>query len=179
MSKKIKLIVGSTRQGRVGRAVADWVVNIAGENNVELEMLDLKEVNLSMFDGPSPSYFPPHTEEAKQWRETIGEADAFVFVTPEYNRSIPASLKNAIDYVAVEWKDKSAAIVSYGHVDGGASATKHLKDILDWFHVSYGDAVNIQLNQDLFTPEGAFKDIDGDLASYKQPIADALKTLSA
>ncbi len=178
MSKKIKMIIASTRDGRVGKHIADWVTGIAKDNNVELEVLDLKEINLPFFTGKSPAYFPPEKEEEKAWAGIIGEADAFVFVTPEYNRSVPASLKNAIDYLSAEWKEKPAAIIGYGHIDGGSISIKHLKDILDWCKVAYVEPVAIQLSQDHFDPTGGFKDIDTDLASYKDPIAAALKAVN-
>lgn len=179
MSKKIKMIIGSTRQGRVGKHIADWVGKIAKENDINLEVLDLKEINLPFFDGKSPAYFPPETDEAKMWQGIIADAEAFVFVTPEYNRSIPASLKNALDYLFAEWNEKPAAIISYGHIDGGAAATKHLKDVLDWLKVKYVDpSVAIQLSRDHFDETGGFKDIDADLAHFKDSISAALKAVN-
>ena len=89
MRKKIKLMIGSTRQGRVGITIANWLVNTSKDAGVELEVIDLKELNLPFFDGRSPAYFGPETDVAKAWSAQIIEADAIVFVTAEYNRSIP------------------------------------------------------------------------------------------
>lgn len=108
----------------------------------------------------------------------IDEADGFVFVTPEYNRSIPASLKNAIDYLAAEWKEKQAAIISYGYIDGGKSAARHLQDIFDWLKIrNVGEEMNVLLNQDTFSETGEFKDVDASLGGIKESFKKSLKAI--
>jgi NAD(P)H-dependent FMN reductase len=177
MSKKIKLIIGSTRQGRVGAPVAEWLVKTAKENDVNLEIIDLKEENLPFFDGMSPMYAPDSVN--KEWSAKISESDAIIFLTSEYNRSIPAPLKNAIDHLFHEWGEKSASIVSYGYIDGGGSATKHLTDILNWVKMKIvGPPVAIVLTQDTFAEDGSFKDIDSALESVKAPFIESLKALN-
>jgi NAD(P)H-dependent FMN reductase len=177
--KKIKLIVGSTRQNRVGGHISEWLVKIAKENDVELEVLDLLEENLPLFDGPSPMYVPATTDEGKAWSAKITDADAIIFLTAEYNRSVPAPLKNAIDYLFNEWGGKQAAIVSYGYIDGGGSATKHLTDVLNWVKMDVVETkVSIQLAQDFFAEDGSFKDIDASLADVKAPFIEALQTIN-
>ncbi len=100
------------------------------------------------------------------------------FVTAEYNRSIPASLKNAIDFLFSEWDGKPAAIVSYGYVDGGGSATNHLKDILGWVKLQVVEpTVKIPFTQELFE-NGAFKDIDSALAASKADFVAALSAIN-
>lgn len=179
MSKKIKLIIGSTRQGRVGAPVAQWLVATAKEAGTDLEVIDLKEENLPFFDGPSPMYVPAQTPEGQAWSAKIKEADAFVFVTAEYNRSIPATLKNAIDHLFNEWGGKPAAIVSYGYIDAGGSATKHLTDILNWVKIQVVEPnTAITLTQDTFADDGSFKDIDAALADAKVPFIAALKAIN-
>ncbi len=178
--KKIKLIVGSTRQNRNGIAIADWLVNLAKEQEIDLELLDLKEINLPNFDAAvSPAYMPTQTEEGKAWQKQIAEAEGIVFLTSEYNRSIPSSLKNAIDYLFDEWKEKPSVIVSYGFIDGGGSATNHLKDILNWLKVDIKEpTIAIQFTPETFKQEGGFADIDSSLSGTKQPFIDALKSIS-
>lgn len=179
MSKKIKLIIGSTRQGRVGAPVAQWLVDVAKQNDVDLEVLDLMQINLPVFDGKSPMYFGPQSEEAKAWATTIGESDAIIFVTAEYNRSIPAPLKNALDSIFAEWANKPTAIVSYGYIDGGGSATKHLTDVLSWLKMKIVQPnVAIALTQDMFAEDGSFKDVDAALADAKEPFITALKAIN-
>jgi NAD(P)H-dependent FMN reductase len=179
MSKKIKLIIGSSRQGRVGAPVSEWLVKTAKEAGVELEVIDLKAENLPIFDGPSPMYVPAQTPEGQAWSAKIKEAEAFVFVTAEYNRSIPAVLKNAIDHLFHEWGGKPAAIVSYGYIDAGGSATKHLTDILSWVKLDVVEPkVGITLTQETFAEDGSFKDIDASLADAKAPFLAALEAIN-
>ncbi len=92
MTKKIQLIVGSTRENRVGAQVAEWVATHArAYDGIELEVIDLKEVNLPFFTGPiPPSYAPDSTEAGQAWAKRIAEGDGYIFVTAEYNRGVPA-----------------------------------------------------------------------------------------
>lgn len=179
MSKKIKLIVGSTRQGRVGGHIAAWLVGVAKQNGVELDVIDLKQENLPVFDGKSPMYFGPQTDTDKAWSAKITEAEAIIFVTAEYNRSVPAPLKNAIDTLFIEWGDKPAAIVSYGYVDAGAGASKHLTDILNWVKMKLVQpTVAIQLAQDHLGEDGNFKDVDAALDHAKASFIAALEAIN-
>ncbi len=176
MSKKIKLIIGSTREGRVGAPIAEWLVKTAKENDVELEVMDLMQENLPFFDGVSPMYAPELVN--KEWSAKISESDAIIFLTAEYNRSIPAPLKDAIDHLFHEWGEKPASIVSYGYIDGGGSATRHLTDILNWVKMKIvGPHVAITLQQDFFAEDGSFKDIDTSLEIVKAPFIEALKAI--
>jgi NAD(P)H-dependent FMN reductase len=134
---KIGIITGSTRPNRKSPDVANWVQEIARKRgDAEYEVVDIKDFELPLLDEPMPpsmgQYRHAHT---KQWAAKIGALDAFVFVTPEYNHSISAALKNAIDYLFAEWKDKSAGFVSYGGA-GGARAVEHLRLVLAEVHVA-------------------------------------------
>jgi NAD(P)H-dependent FMN reductase len=130
---RIAVIVGSTRPGRRGEAVARWVKKLADQHvtavsgDVTFELVDLADYRLPMLDEASPAmlgqYAGVHTV---RWAETIRSFDGFVFVTPEYNHSAPAALKNALDYLFAEWNDKAAGFVSYG-VHGGTRAVEHLR----------------------------------------------------
>ncbi len=130
---KLQVILGSTRPGRVSERIAKWVVSTAKTlEGVEAELVDLKDYPLEFFNEPaSPRYNPNReiTPAMKKWLDKVAQADAYIFVTPEYNHSIPGVLKNAIDYITSEITRKPATIVSHGTV-GGARATMHLKEIL-------------------------------------------------
>ena len=179
MSKKIKLIVGSTRQGRIGAHIAAYLVDVAKAEGFELDVIDLLEENLPFFDGMSPAYFPPATDEAKAWSAKITEGEAFVFVTAEYNRSIPAPFKNALDYLYKEWTEKPAAIVAYGYVDAGGSVTKHLIDVLNWFKMKIVEPkVNIQLDREHLGEDGNFKDVDASIGHVKDSFIAVLKAIN-
>lgn len=100
MAKTIKLIIGSKRQNRIAPQVAAWVEKHASQADIDLEVIDLKELNLPPFDAPiPPAYAPTDTDDGKKWAEIVTNADGFIFVTSEYNRSIPSSLKSALDYL--------------------------------------------------------------------------------
>lgn len=129
MKYKLKVIIGSTRPSRKGPIVADWFLEIAKKHSdFDVELLDLKEINLPFMDElehpRAQKYANTHT---KKWSKTIDNADAFVVVTPEYNFGYPATLKNALDYLSVEWADKPMGFVSYGGVSAGTRAVQELK----------------------------------------------------
>jgi NAD(P)H-dependent FMN reductase len=135
---KVGIVLGSTRPGRQADAVADWIMREVKERkDAEFELVDLAEHALPPLDEPMPAitgqYSRPHT---KAWAARVAGLDAFVFVTPEYNRSIPAALKNALDYLYAEWANKAAGIVSYGADAGGARAAEHLRQILGELQVA-------------------------------------------
>jgi len=145
----IAIILGSTRPGRVGEAVAQWVYGIAAQRtSAKFELLDLKDFNLPLLDEPIPpsrgQYTQPHT---KAWAAKIAEFDAFVFVTAEYNHGIPGALKNAIDYLFREWNHKAAGFVSYGGA-GGSRAVEQLRLVMAELHVA---DVRSQVLLSLFT----------------------------
>jgi NAD(P)H-dependent FMN reductase len=130
---KLQVIVGTTREGRQTEKIAKWVANDATAiDGVTAEIVDLADYPMPFFDEPiSPRYNPNRVinPEVKKWLDKISEADAYVFVTPEYNHSIAAVLKNALDYVTYELAKKPATVVAHGTV-GGARATVQLKEIL-------------------------------------------------
>ena len=125
---RIAIIIGSTRPNRNGEAVGKWVYELASNrDDAEFELIDLKDFHLPLLDEPLPpsmgQYSNSHT---KKWAETISSFDAYVFVTPEYNHSVPAALKNAIDFLYKEWNNKSAGFVGYGGA-GAIRAIEHLR----------------------------------------------------
>ena len=126
---KIGIILGSTRPGRNGEAVARWAFDLASKRtDAEFELVDLADYPLPHLDEPMPpsvgNYANQHTRD---WSEKIASFDAYVFITPEYNHSTSAVLKNAIDFLYQEWNNKACAFVSYGASAGGARAVEHLR----------------------------------------------------
>jgi NAD(P)H-dependent FMN reductase len=127
---EIAIIVGSTRPGRNGHAVSQWVLEHAKQRtDATFELIDLADHPLPHLDEPVPpsrgNYTHDHT---KAWSDVIARFDGYVFVTPEYNHSVPGVLKNAIDFLSAEWNDKAAGFVSYGST-GGVRAVQHLRAI--------------------------------------------------
>lgn len=121
----IGIILGSTREGRVSPQVGAWVKELADKrgdaNYTVIDIADYKLPILGEAGGDASG--------AAQWSEIIAAQDGFVFIVQEYNHSITAALKNALDYLREEWNNKAAGIVSYGSV-GGARAAEHLRGIL-------------------------------------------------
>jgi NAD(P)H-dependent FMN reductase len=125
---KIAIIIGSTRPGRNGEAVAKWVHEVAQKrSDAEFELVDIKDFNLPLLDEPMPpimgQYSKPHT---KTWAAKISTFDGYVFITPEYNHGTSGALKNALDFLFAEWNNKAAGFVSYGGA-GGARAVEQLR----------------------------------------------------
>lgn len=130
---KLAVVVGTTRENRQSVKQAKWVVNAAKQNeDTEVELVDLANYPMPFFDEAiSPRYNPNRQVDprVKKFLDKVNEFDAYVFVTPEYNHSIPGVLKNAFDYLTWELQHKPAAIVSHGTM-GGARAAMHLKEII-------------------------------------------------
>lgn len=132
MALKLHVIIGSTRPGRVGPSVARWFEEYARNHGVfEAALIDLAEFSLPIFDEPKhPRLRQYQHEHTKRWAASVAEADAFAFVTPEYNYGTSPALLNALDYLVVEWSYKPAGVVSYGGVSGGLRGAQHLKQTL-------------------------------------------------
>lgn len=122
---KIKVILGSTRQGRFGDKAAQWIYEIAKQRTgFDVELLDLRDYAMPLFDEavtPSQIKEPYANEAVARWTKKIAEADAFIVATPEYNHAPSAALKNAFDYVSKEWAKKPVAYVAWGSVGGARS----------------------------------------------------------
>lgn len=121
---KIGIILGSTREGRVSPQVGAWVKEVANKRgDAEYEIIDIADFKLPLLGEEGDA------SGAAAWSEKVANCDGFVFIVQEYNHSITGALKNALDYLRVEWNNKAAGIVSYGSV-GGARAAEHLRGIL-------------------------------------------------
>jgi len=146
---KIAVILGSTRPRRNGEAVAKWIYELSKKRtDAEFELVDVADYNLPLYDEPYPAMMQKYTKEhTKKWSQKINEFDGYIFVTPEYNHSIPGALKNAIDFLNVEWKNKAAGFVSYGSA-GGSRAVEHLRQIVGELQMA---DVRAQVMLNLFT----------------------------
>jgi NAD(P)H-dependent FMN reductase len=128
---RIAIILGSTRPGRNGEAVARWVADVAStRSDAQYELVDLKQWNLPLLDEPVPPSLGHYSKQhTKDWAAKIASFDAFVFVTPEYNHGTSAALKNAIDFLFAEWNNKAAGFVGYGSA-GGTRAVESLRLVM-------------------------------------------------
>ncbi len=157
----LKIIVCSTREERKGIAVAKWFFEKvkSEEKEFEAEFLDLKEINLPALDEPNHPKLHQYTyEHTKKWSAKIEEADAFVFVMPEYNYGMPPAMLNAIDYLFKEWNYKAAALVSYGGISGGLRSTQMSKLVLTTAKmVPLTEAISISFFKDHISENGTFQ----------------------
>ena len=149
MMLRIGIILGSTRPGRNGEAVAKWVQQSATRrSDATFELIDIRDFNLPLLDEPVPPSMGQYSREhTKAWARRIDAVDAFVFVTPEYNHSTSGALKNAIDYLYREWNNKAAGFVGYGSA-GAVRAVEHLRLIAAELQIA---TVRAQVQLSLFT----------------------------
>ena len=128
----LQVVTVATRQQRSGPVVAEWFLHRARlHGKFGVDAVDLATVNLPMFDEPRhPRLAQYEHEHTKRWSATVAHADAFVFVTPEYNFGAPPSIVNAIDYLNREWAYKPVGFVSYGGVSGGTRSVQMIKQLV-------------------------------------------------
>ncbi|MDO5676999.1 MAG: NAD(P)H-dependent oxidoreductase [Propionibacteriaceae bacterium] len=162
---RIGIVLGSIREGRKGKSVADWVMSIAeGRDDASYELIDLAQFDLPLVTDPQI----PATRQGKydnqnvqRWGDTLAACDGYVFVTPEYNHSVPGAFKNAIDHLGPELQFKPVAFVSYG-AEGGVRAVEHWRVIVANFNM-WGLRNQVSLN--LFTEF----DADGVAPNERRP----------
>lgn len=184
---RIGVILGSTRPGRLGRQVAEWVVEAANSTEfAHAELVDIADFALPIFDEPrSPLFGEYQHEHTRVWSAKVSAFDAYIFVSPEYNRSVPSALKNAIDYLYAEWADKAAGFVTYGSTAAGARAAEHLRLITGAVGIAaVRTQVNLSLSADFesfstFAPtsrqDATLQQMFGEVAGWADALA-ALRT---
>ncbi len=127
---RIAVIIGSTRDSRFADKPAAWIFDLASQRkDWEVELLDLRDFDLPLFNEVSSNLWAPTRDpHAIAWQQKLATFDGFIFVTAEYNRSVPGALKNALDQAYKEWVHKPAAVMAYGST-GGSRAAEHLRSI--------------------------------------------------
>jgi NAD(P)H-dependent FMN reductase len=137
LAHQLNIVIASTRPGRVGPVFARWLTEFAREHGkFEPVLVDLAEFNLPIFDEPKhPRLGEYENGHTKAWSRSVNAADAFVFVTPEYNYFAPPALVNAISYLTREWQYKPASFLSYGGISGGLRAVQAEKQLLSTLKV--------------------------------------------
>ena len=171
MKPRIFVILGSTREGRIGEKVARWLMRqLESRTEADFELIDLREYPLPIYEGPSGDGPNP---DVRRWADKVAVADGYVVVTPEYNHGYPAALKSALDHAYSEWNRKPVAFVSYGGHAAGYRAVEQLRQVaVELQMVPIREQVGIQ------APWAAF-DEDGELtrpgaAEAVRPMVDDL-----
>lgn len=164
---KIQIILGSTRNHRVGEKVANWVYSqVKDIPDAEVELVDLENFPLPFYDEPIiPKLIKGNysNEIAKKWATKVAEADGYIVVTPEYNHGYPAVLKNAFDYVYDEWNNKPIGFVSYGGISGGLRAVEQLRQVVvELQMVPIRESVSFQFVSKKFDEEGHLLDLSNN-----------------
>jgi NAD(P)H-dependent FMN reductase len=185
LKTKLLVIIASTRPGRLGLPIANWAISeIEKHGGFEVDVADLALMDLPLLDEPENpfhrKYTKPHTIA---WSKRVDAADAILIITPEYNYSMPGSLKNAIDFLFHEWNYKPVAFVSYGGMSGGVRSVQMAKQVVTTLKmVPLSEAVNIQMvpkyiHDGQFVPdethENNLKKVLGELIRW----ADALRAM--
>ncbi len=140
------IIIGSTRPGRVGLPVSQWFAERARQSGAfNVEIADLAEINLPFLDEPNHPRLHQYTKDhTKKWGALVDKADAFAMITPEYNFGMAAAIKNAIDFLFLEWQYKPVGFVSYGGVSAGTRAVQMAKQVVTTLKMMpVPEAVNI------------------------------------
>lgn len=180
---RIAVILGTVRPNRAGAGVAEWVVDQANAaEGVHAELVDLAAFNLPIFaEDVPPMMAAPKDPAAVAWNDALASYDAYIIITPEYNRSIPGALKNAIDFIVpAVLANKAVGIVSYSYYNG-FRPVEHLRDVLVNFTTgAVGQQVNLSLVTDF--ADGAFAPADfrqGEIAALVEGVVTQDKALAA
>ncbi|TDP96503.1 NADPH-dependent FMN reductase [Labedaea rhizosphaerae] len=186
---KLQIIIASTRPGRIGPKVAAWIEQSAKEHAGfdEVELVDLAAENLPMMDEPHhPRLRQYQNQHTKDWSAKVASADAYVFVMPEYNYGFTAPLKNAIDYLHVEWAYKPVGLVTYGGVSAGTRAAQMIKQVVTTLKmVPVPEAVSIpfvhsMINEDdELEPNDVMRSAAKGMFDELRRVSDALAPLRA
>lgn len=182
---KLNVIVSSTRPGRVGPLIADWFASqVEPELGFDVEIIDLARVGLPLLDEPhhpaQQQYLHEHT---RLWSASVAAADAFVFVMAEYNTGLTAALKNALDYLYVEWRYKPVGFVSYGMTSAGLRAVEMVKPVvvaLNMFPLHQAVIIPLRSRLDaagVLRPDDVMGEAAHDLLAELRLLAEALAPL--
>jgi NAD(P)H-dependent FMN reductase len=181
MSLNVKVIVGSTREGRFSEQILPWLNEVlAKRSDLNVEVLDLREYQLPYFNLPvSPKTITDGNygdDLINTWSKKINEADAFLIISPEYNHGYPAVLKSALDAVSNEWVKKAVGFISYGSVGGGRVVEQLRQVAVELQLASVRDAVHIQAPWFLLEADGSLK--PGALDGYTDTLNTELDQLT-
>jgi NAD(P)H-dependent FMN reductase len=166
---RVAVVIGSTRPTRISAGIAQWFVeNAQNGSSLSYELIDLAVVNLPFLDEPVAAarghYEHEHT---RAWSQLVGSFDGFIFVFPQYNWGYPAPLKNALDFLYWEWRDKPVSFVTFG-TRGGSRAAAQIQGIFQGLHMAeLADHLEIVISEEDVDEEWQLKDLEGVFSSYR------------
>jgi NAD(P)H-dependent FMN reductase len=172
LDERVAVIVGSTRPTRICPGIAEWTQRTLSEQSpLRYRSIDLAEINLPMLDEPLKAalqdYKHAHT---KAWSNLISSFAGFVFVFPQYNWGYPAALKNALDYLYYEWRDKPATTVTYGTRGGGLGADQ-IRQVLDGLHMrTLSHRVEIKITDEQLDADWQLKDLEATMSPHREQL---------
>jgi NAD(P)H-dependent FMN reductase len=169
-SRRIAVVIGSTRPLRICPVLASWFVDVAGGvGSDRYELVDLLEVNLPFLDEPAPAAKSAYAHEhTREWSRLVSSFDGFVFVFPQYNWGYPAPLKNALDYLYWEWRDKPVSFVTYG-THGGSRGAIQIEGVLQGLHMKeLSDHLEVIIADDDVDHNGQLLDPLAVLSPYEE-----------
>jgi NAD(P)H-dependent FMN reductase len=169
---RVAVVIGSTRPARICPGIAEWVRNVAQKDSpLHYELVDLAEVNLPFLDEPLMAALQQYEHEhTREWSRTVSSFDGFIFVFPQYNWGYPAPLKNALDFLFVEWSGKPASFVTYG-TRGGSRAAEQFQWILRGLDMRELDEhLEVVITLDDVDEDWQLRDLDLTMAPYLDQI---------
>ncbi|MGC2486013.1 MAG: NADPH-dependent FMN reductase [Acidimicrobiales bacterium] len=175
--RRIAVVIGSTRPGRICAGIAGRFADLAGEeSSLRYELVDLAEVNLPFLDEPVPAALNQYQHEhTRAWSQLVRSFDGFVFVFPQYNWGYPAPLKNALDFLYWEWRDRPVSFVTYGN-HGGSRAALQIQGVLEGLHMKeLSDHLEVRITDEDVDDKGQILDVDAVLVPYR----DQMRSINA
>ncbi|MFB7719531.1 NADPH-dependent FMN reductase [Nocardia sp. NPDC056100] len=169
---RIAVVIGSTRPTRICPDIASWIREVAQAGSpLTYELLDLAEVGLPLLDEPLKAALQQyHHEHTRRWSRIIDSYDGFIFVFPQYNWGYPAALKNALDYLYYEWRDKPATVATYGTRGGGKAATQ-LLTVLQGLHMrALDNHLELAIGDNDVDDTWQIIDVEATLHAYREQV---------
>ena len=180
-TRRVGVVIGSTRPNRNCEGITEWFLRFSGQEDAApvFEVVDLGEIDLPFLDEPMmPALGNYQHEHTLRWSNLISSFDAFIFVFPQYNWGYPAVLKNALDFLYAEWRDKRAGLVTYG-TRGGEKGAAQLKLVLQGLHMQLLEHhVELVISLENVDEQGLFQDIEGTLAPFVESAQQMVTELS-
>jgi NAD(P)H-dependent FMN reductase len=167
---RVAVVIGSTRPARISVGIAEWTLgSVQARSSLHYELIDLAEVNLPFLDEPVMAARGEYEHEhTRAWSRLVSSFGGFIFVFPQYNWGYPAVLKNALDFLDWEWREKPASFVTFG-TRGGSRAASQIQGVLQGLHMrELADHLEIRITEDDLDDRWQVKDLNGLLSPYEE-----------